>query len=369
MSVVTTSEANTFYPCSNRAKPPMLIVGVFHSSMLPGIRQVCEDLADRLPTMNWPVLTTSSSPGRISRVLGMITTICAKRHRYSVAQVDVFQGAAFIWAEAACSTLRLLRKPYVITLHSGDLPAFARHRPRRFRRLLQSASAVTVPSSYLLQEMKPYRADLTLIPNPLDLSRYEFRMRAEPRPALMWLRAFHERYNPCLAAEVTALLESEFPDVHLTMVGRDKGSGSRQRFDESARALGVAGRVSLPGGVQKTAVPNWLNRGDIFLNTTNVDNTPTSVLEAMACGLCVVSTNVGGMPHLVTHEQDALLVPPNDPQAMAAAVRRILTEPGLAERLSRGARRKAEQCDWSVVLPKWDDLLTSIVSAGASSVR
>jgi glycosyltransferase involved in cell wall biosynthesis len=96
------------------------------------------------------------------------------------------------------------------------------------------------------------------------------------------------------------------------------------------------------------------------LNTTNVDNTPISILEAMACGLCVVSTSVGGIPYLLEHEHDALLVPPNDPEAMAIAVRRLLTEPGLAERLSRNGRQKAEQFDWSIILPQWEALLISV---------
>jgi glycosyltransferase involved in cell wall biosynthesis len=91
-----------------------------------------------------------------------------------------------------------------------------------------------------------------------------------------------------------------------------------------------------------------------------VDNTPVSVLEAMACGLCVVSTRVGGIPYLLQHGRDALLVPPNDPEAMAAAVRRVLTEPALAESLSHNARLKAEQFDWSAILPQWQALLASV---------
>ncbi|HMV50604.1 MAG TPA: glycosyltransferase family 4 protein, partial [Blastocatellia bacterium] len=84
------------------------------------------------------------------------------------------------------------------------------------------------------------------------------------------------------------------------------------------------------------------------------------VIEAMAGGLCIVSTNAGGLPYLLEDGEDALLVPPNDPGAMAAAVRRLLTEAGLAERLSRNARRKAESFDWSAVLPQWRTLLRRV---------
>jgi glycosyltransferase involved in cell wall biosynthesis len=213
-----------------------------------------------------------------------------------------------------------------------------------------------------LEQMRPYRNDLCLLPNPLDLNVYEFRLRSQPRPLLVWLRAFNEGYNPSLAPKAVALLIGDFPNIQLTMIGPDKGDGSLQRLQQVMTELNVADQVSLTGGVPKTEVPRWINGGDMFLNTTNMDNAPVSVMEAMACGLCVVSTNVGGIPYLLEHEHDALLVPPDDPEAMATAIRRVLTEPGLAERLSRNARHKAEQFDWANILPKWEHLLMSVAA-------
>jgi glycosyltransferase involved in cell wall biosynthesis len=89
------------------------------------------------------------------------------------------------------------------------------------------------------------------------------------------------------------------------------------------------------------------------------------VLEALACGLCIVSTNPGGIPYLLRDGWNALLVNQGDAGAMAAAVRRILTNPGLAESLSQNARRTAEQFDWSVTLPQWDDVFRSVTTRAA----
>jgi glycosyltransferase involved in cell wall biosynthesis len=114
-------------------------------------------------------------------------------------------------------------------------------------------------------------------------------------------------------------------------------------------------------GVPHDEVPTWLSKGDIFLNTTDFDNTPISVLEALACGLCVISTNVGGIPYLLDDEHDGLLVPPDDVQAMTDAVRRLLTESDLATRLSQNGRDKAESFDWSRVYPQWETLLLETV--------
>ena len=108
-----------------------------------------------------------------------------------------------------------------------------------------------------------------------------------------------------------------------------------------------------------------MNRGDIFLNTTNIDNTPVTILEALACGLCIVSTNVGGIPYLLEDECDALLVPPDNAEAMALAVRKILTMPDLAKHLSQNARKKAERFDWRKIIPQWESLFQRVLK-GAS---
>src|SRR5262249_26172250 len=199
------------------------------------------------------------------------------------------------------------RCPFVLVLRGGGLANFARRHPRRTRRCLRQANAVAVPSRFLLERMCRYRDDLRLLPNPLDLPRYQFRVRTAARPSLVWLRALHGLYNPTMAPEVLARLLPHFPDAQLIMVGPDKGDGSWQAVQETAKRLGVATRISMPGGVAKEDVPGWLKQGDIFLNTSRVDNTPVSVLEAMASGLCIVSTDVGGMPFLLDDGQDALL--------------------------------------------------------------
>jgi len=146
------------------------------------------------------------------------------------------------------------------------------------------------------------------------------------------------------------------------MIGPDKRDGSLEKTRATAERLGVAERLEIVGGVAKRAVAGALSVGDIFLNTARVDNAPVSVLEALACGLCVVSTDVGGLRDLISPGEDGLLVPAGDEQAMASAVYRILVEPGLADRLSKGGRSLAESFDWSRVLPQWQRLLSRAVN-------
>jgi glycosyltransferase involved in cell wall biosynthesis len=346
----------------------VLLAGNFLSASV-GNRGVCEDLADRLRGAGWSVLTTSRQRGRVARLADMLSTVWRRRSEFDVANVDVYSGPAFFWAEAVAWALRRLGKPYALTLHGGALPEFAARWPGRVRRLLQSAAAVTAPSAFLLDSLRPYRADLRLIPNALDLPLYPFRLRKAPRPRLVWVRAFHEIYDPSLAVRVLAEVRKRYPAATLEMVGPDKHDGSFERTRATAEQLGVAGAVEFTGSVPKSRVPERINSGDIFLNTTTIDNTPVSVIEAMACGACVVSTRVGGLPHLIENGTDGLLVPPRDVRAMAAAVERLLSERGLAERISLGARARTEAFDWGAVLPQWEDVLLGVASRSPGGAK
>jgi glycosyltransferase involved in cell wall biosynthesis len=340
--------------------PPRVFIAANFLSSGGGSRSVVEDLAERLQARGFELVTASPYRNGLLRGAHMLAAALLRRGRYDMAVVDLYSGRAFLIGEALSVALKALGCPFVLVLRGGALPEFSARRERRVRACLARAAAVAAPSTYLLEEMRPFHDALQLLPNPVDLAAYEARVRREARPRLVWLRSFHEIYNPTLAPKVLALVAKDFPDVQLTMVGRDKGDGSFQRTRETAAAHGVADRISFPGGVPKRDVPAWLSRGDIFLNTTNVDNAPVSVLEALACGMCIVSTNVGGVPRLLEHERDALLVPPDDAEAMASAVRRLLGDPALAERLSREGRRKAQQFDWSHVMPRWESLFESV---------
>jgi glycosyltransferase involved in cell wall biosynthesis len=161
---------------------------------------------------------------------------------------------------------------------------------------------------------------------------------------------------------ILELVLKDFPDARLTMIGPDKRDGSLKNVHKLVCEFSIQDRTVIRPEVPKCDVPALLNEGEIFLNTARIDNTPVSVLEALACGMCVVSTSVGGIPHLLQHRVDALLVPSDDVRAMATSVIAILKNPDLAERLSQNARRKAEQFDWCAVLPLWKSLLTSVMS-------
>ncbi len=346
--------------------PPVLIVGNFLSRH-DGRRTYSEDLAERLEAAGARVLRASSWMSKPARMADMVGAALGARGAYRVAVIDVYSGQAFLWAEAAARAAKMRGRRVVLALHGGRLPEFAARRPGRLAMLLGPADAVVAPSGYLRDALKPWRGDIEVIPNAIELGRYPFRLRRQPEPRLVWLRAFHEIYNPVMAVEVLARVRRVHRQARLAMYGADK-DGSLGRVREAARRLGVEEAVELRGAVPKEAVGAALANADVFLNTANIDNMPVSVVEAMACGLCVVSTDAGGVPYLVEEGVDGLLAKPGDAEGMAGAVLRVLAEEGLGARLSEMGRRKAERHDWSRVLGAWGDLLER-AAGGAGGAR
>lgn len=334
-----------------------MIVGSF----LEGVelsRYIGGALSEQLQATGWLTTVTSRSRSPWRRVCEMVTDLWKKRGEYSVAIVEVYSGRAFLWAEVTTRLLRSLNKPYILALHGGELPQFARNHPKRVARLLQRTPMVVSPSAYLIHELGQFRRDIRKISNPISIRHLPYRHRPSPKPNLIWLRAFHHIYNPILFPAVVSQLRVRYPDIKGTMLGPDKGDGSLQETQALIRKLGLDAHIQFIPGVKHAEVGTWLDSSDLFVNTTNSDNTPVSVLEAMACGLPVVTTNVGGLPYLLEHETNALLTPPNDATALAECIHRLCTEPGLALRLAGEARKLTAEFCWEKILPKWEALLT-----------
>ncbi len=331
------------------------MIGAFPPSET-GSRAVSEDVGAGLASIGWTVKVASRHVSRIRRLLDLLYTIWSSRQMCDVVHVDVYSGAALRWAEWSSQLAVWLGLPLVLTLHGGNLPRVFASNSARMRRLLEKADAITAPSAYLTDAAAPHIPNVHLLPNGLFLQRYAFRERTSAMPNLVWLRAFHRMYQPTMAVEVLARVLLQEPRVQLTMIGPDK-DGSVKEVWTRARELRVEDRLRVIGGVPKHQVPEYLEQSDIFLNTTSVDNTPVTVLEAAACGLCIVSTDVGGIPRLVRHGVEALLVPRDRPDEMAGAVLSVLRESALACSLSINARALAARHDWAPIISQWDLLL------------
>ncbi len=326
-----------------------------------------EIVAGLLAREGFSVRTASHRVNRWLRLADMTARPLLWRGRVDVLIVLVFSGDAFRLVEAASSLAALAGLPQVFWLHGGGLVDFTHRHPSRVDRVLNRGSAWVAPSGFLAEPFRRRGFDVRVIPNVIDLAEYPYRHRPVAAPRLLWMRTFHDLYQPQLALRTLALLRETHPQATLTMAGQDKGllAETRRLAAELGLALGNDPAVRFPGLLDAEGKRREFAAADVFLNTNQVDNAPVSVLEAAAFGLPVVSTDVGGIPHLLRHGEEALLVPPGNADALVTSVRRLLDEPGLAGRLSAAGRQVAQRSAWPQVQPLWRQLLASVhASAG-----
>ena len=218
---------------TQKSDKKILLVGNFLSGSKRN-KSIPEFLYGLLASRGWQVYRTSTYVNRALRLADMVWQTWKHRNSYKVANIAVFSGASFFWAEVVSLLLQWLKKPYVITLHGGNLPSFALQNPVRVRKLLSSASRVTSPSYYLQKEFHKYRRDIIYLPNGLVIQNYPFRTPRSNSHKICWLRAFHNIYNPEMAVETLALLVDEYPDIRLTMMGPDMGEGKLEEIKRFA---------------------------------------------------------------------------------------------------------------------------------------
>lgn len=317
-----------------------------------------ETLGVRLSTM-YEVVSSSQRRNRLHRLLDMIWTVIRQRKDCKCVLIDTYSTSAFFYALIIGKLCQLFRLAYIPILHGGNLPLRLDRSPGFCRQFFGKAIRIVSPSGFLKEVFKNRGFDVEVIPNFLNLDNYPYFQRKKVHADLLWVRAFHEIYNPAMALEVLELILQKFDHCSLCMVGPEKDD-SMKKFKAQIQKKGLQGQVQVTGKLPKE---EWIEKSqnfDFFLNTTHVDNTPVSVMEAMALGMCVISTNVGGMPWLVEDGVDGILCEDEDAQSMANAIIKLIQTPQEASTLSENARKKAEKMDWMVVKQQWKSILESV---------
>ena len=313
-----------------------------------------ETLGENLSKSGFEVVSYSYKKNSFLRILDMLFGML--KHRDSAyILIDTYSTAAFWFAFFGSQLARLLHIKYIPILHGGDLPNRLVSSPRLCRLVFNNAFVTVSPSEYLKFHFeKASIFNVMCIPNSINLADYSFKERQNFAPNLLWVRAFAEIYNPKMAIDVLHLLQKKHPEATLTMVGPDK-DGSLEITKEYANQLQL--NVTFTGKLSKKEWTNLAQNHDVFINTTHFDNTPVSVLEAIALGLPVVSTNVGGLPFLLTHQKNAFLVNDSDSSEMVHHIETIINLPNQTTEIISQAKKMVSNMDWKVVENQWLNLL------------
>jgi len=311
-------------------------------------------LSSLLKLEGFTIYKSSSKSNKILRLLEMCFAIFHYRTKVNYVLIDTFSTSNFYYALLTSQLCRLFRLKYLPILHGGNLPYRLKQNPKLSSLIFNNSFQNVAPSGYLKYEFEIKGYKSLLIPNVIPIIKYNFKNRQRLQPKLLYVRSFAKIYNPTMAIEVLKELKKIYPEAILCMIGPDK-DGTLKDVKHLINTYDLQDSVEITGVLSKSEWHKKSEEFDIFINTTNVDNTPISVIEAMALGLPIVSTNVGGMPYLIDNNKDGILVVKEEPLLMVNEIHKIIEKNNIS--LTINARTKVENYDWNVVRNQWLNLL------------
>jgi glycosyltransferase involved in cell wall biosynthesis len=300
----------------------------------------------------------------------------------AAARVDVFHVMAnsgwswHLFAAPAIWVGRLRGCPVVVNYRGGEAATFLAKSLASIRPSLNRADAVIVPSGFLEAVFGRHGFKTRIVPNIINLERFSASGstdgaasatgQASPArlaPRMLVARNLEPIYDNATALQALAIVIKSAPDARLVIAG----SGPlRSALEQLAAELGITHAVTFTGRVDNVAMADLYRNANVMINPSLVDNMPNSVLESLASGVPVVSTNVGGVPYLVEDGKTALLIPPQAPQAMADAILRLTNEPGLAAGLTAAGLQYVQQYSWQNVRPRLLGVYQSVLRTGTA---
>lgn len=314
-----------------------------------------ETLGPLLEKENFVVRYASSKKNMFFRMLDMLWSLLILRRKTNFILIDTYSTSSFWYAFFVSQLARFLQIKYIPILHGGDLPNRLKNNPLLCKMLFNNAYKNVAPSGYLLHHFELNGFSNTIyIPNTFEIDNYTYKERKVVFPHLLWVRSFARIYNPNMAIEVFKVIKNKYPEASLCMVGPDK-DGCLEEAKLLAFNYGLD--VAFTGKLTKREWIALSENYNVFISTTDFDNTPVSVMEAMALGLPVVTTNVGGIPFLLDDQADAILVEKGSVEQMVCAIERLCQEEALCQKLSKNARTKVARFDWQIVKEAWKNVL------------
>ena len=285
--------------------------------------------------------------------IAYITSLFARVRKYDV--IHIFSASYFSFVLAPTPALligKLFGKKLLLNYHSGEAGDHLQRWRRSAIPTIRLADVLIVPSSYLVRVFAKFGLPAKPIFNLIETDRFVFRERPTLRPVFLSNRNFERHYRVDLVLRAFAIIQDRIPEARLIVAGDGPERPSLERL---ARELSL-NNTEFTGRVGHERVVELYDSADIFLNGSEIDNQPLSLLEAFACGLPVVTTDAGGIPDMVTAEKTALVVASGDYTQLAASALRLLDDSTLAKRIIEQAREECRKYRWEAVRDQWLNL-------------
>jgi L-malate glycosyltransferase len=279
--------------------------------------------------------------------------------RYDI--IHIFSAAYYSYMLAAAPAIlvsRLFGKKSILNYRSGEAEDHLQNWRLTAVPIMRLADVIVTPSGYLVDLFARFGLKAQAIYNIVELDRFHFRERRPLRPVFLVSRLLEPLYNVACVLRAFAIIQTRYAQASLTVAA---DGWLRPELEKLADELELR-NTKFIGFVPFEKMPDMYDSADIYLTATDLDNMPSSITECMASGVPVVTTDAGGIPYIVKHEETCLMIPRNDHKAMAASAFRLLNDSELAGQIARRARESSRKFMWSAVRDEWLKLYSELAS-------
>jgi glycosyltransferase involved in cell wall biosynthesis len=299
----------------------------------------------------WPLRYISTYAGRdfAAKLRPWLSAVCSVligllRRRIALVHVHSAAYGSFWRKSVLCALAYAFRVPYVIHFHDGRLPDFYQRGCNALgkswvRVVLRRAASVVVLSRRWRDEVHKIEpaARTTIIGNPVPVPVSVAPLQ-RPARRVLFLAWLHKDKGVLDLLKAIPVVLRSVPEAVFVIAGRGIAGGEGPGpIMELARALRIERSLRFPGWVDGSKKDSLLRQSDVFVLPSYFEALPVGVLEAMACGVPVVATAVGGIPDVIQDRVNGLLIEPGQPEALARAIVTILTDDALRSRLREAA--------------------------------
>lgn len=262
---------------------------------------------------------------------------------------DIVHAQSFGSGMPALLSNRLLKIPYVIYGRGSDV-----YLPDWFTKLtakgiLKNASAVIALTKHMKDAMQAiYSRDVIIVPNGINLNEIA-ETEAEggnPGKKILFVGRLHPVKGTQYLLGAMSIVHRELPEAKLILVGDGE---EREHLETLTDNLGIRECVEFAGGVPHERVEDYMNQAEVFVLPSLSEGFPVTILEAMACGLPVVATRVGGIPDIIEDGTNGYLIDAMNPEQIAEALLKLLQNEELQKDISDKNRETAEKYRWDTV--------------------
>ena len=253
------------------------------------------------------------------------------------------------------------RTPFVVTIQEGKVLSQQLWLTIFFRRLiLKKANKITVISNYLAQYVKSqsYKAQISIIPNGVDLNKFQSRNGHVDSETLITVSPLFKKNGIGDLIEAMAVVIREIPSARLVIIG---GGPLEKSLNLKVKSLNLENNVQFLGEISNELLPRYLSMADVFVRPSLSEGLGTAFLEAMAVGLLIIGTPVGGIPDFLKDGETGLFCKISDPGDLAGKVIKILKNKQLREKIINNSRLLiTKKYDWDIIADEFSEIYERI---------